>query len=60
MMDALRINARRDAERTGAKEDIGVRHRAKRVADDEESNVLIMSENLPGSRLGHVALNLGQ
>jgi len=43
MMDALRINARRDAERTGAKEDVGVRHRAKRVADDEESNILIMS-----------------
>ena len=32
-------DTRRDAERTGAEEDIGVRCRAERVADDEESDV---------------------
>ena len=49
---------RRNAERTGAEEDVGVRRRAKGVADDEESDILIVriSQDLVALRLDHVAV----
>lgn len=52
-------DARRDAERTGAEEDVGVRRRAKGVADDEEGDVpsVRISQDLVTLRLDHVSIS---
>ena len=52
-------DARRDAERPGAEEDVGVRRRAKRVPDDKESDVLIVgvSQDLVAFRFDHVTIS---
>lgn len=49
---------RRNAERAGAEEDVGVCRRAKGVANHEESNILIVgiSQDLVALRLDHVAV----
>ncbi len=51
-------DARRDAERTSAEEDVGVRRRAKGVADDEEGDILSVrvSQDLVACRLDRVAV----
>lgn len=51
-------DARWDAKRPGAEEDVGVRRRAKRVSDDKESNILIMgvSQDLVTFRLNHITI----
>lgn len=52
-------DARRDAKRTGAEEDVGVCRCAKGVADNEESDVLSVrvSQDLVTLRLDHVSIS---